>query len=156
MRDVAEYRAGDSGWGELSLECALGKEWNLLPTSKRWIKHEDDKEHWCLGWEDDFSWGKVVVGKQKASPQEMIDHGTLTCKDIDLLMFGSALLNLGPNFHSPEALSSAVDYFQEYKARTSAGTQPLTALETHHLPTDPDQHAIQCQLQQIAKQVNEE
>jgi len=85
--------------------------------------------------------------------QEMLDHGTLTGEDVDILTFGSALPNLGPNFHSPEALGSAVDYFQEYNARTSAGSRPLTSFEAHHLPSDPEHRAFERQLAQIAEEV---
>ena len=85
--------------------------------------------------------------------QEMLDHGTLTGEDVDILTFGSALPNLGPNFHSPEALMSAVDYFQEYNARTSAGSRPLTSFDAHHLSSDPEYRAFECQLEQIAEEV---
>jgi len=37
--------------------------------------------------------------------QEMLDHGTLTSKDLDIITFGNALPNLGPNFHSPDDLT---------------------------------------------------
>ncbi|KAL4067321.1 hypothetical protein V8B97DRAFT_2025151 [Scleroderma yunnanense] len=86
--------------------------------------------------------------------QEMLDHSTLTGEDIDILTFGGALLNLGPNFHSPEVLLSAVDYFQEYNTRTSVGGQPLTPFVAHHLPLDPEQHALECQLQWITEEVH--
>lgn len=84
--------------------------------------------------------------------QEMLDHGTLTGEDIDILTFGGALPNLGPNFHSPEALMSAVGYFQEYNARTSAGSCPLTSFEAHHLPSDPEHRAFERQLEQIVEE----
>ncbi|KAL4078138.1 hypothetical protein V8B97DRAFT_2073137 [Scleroderma yunnanense] len=86
--------------------------------------------------------------------QEMLDHGTLTGKDINILTFGSVLPNLGPNFHSLEVLLSAVDYFQEYNTRTSVGGQPLTPFIAHHLPLDPEQHALKHQLQQIMEEVH--
>ncbi|KIJ57899.1 hypothetical protein HYDPIDRAFT_103637 [Hydnomerulius pinastri MD-312] len=49
-----------------------------------------------------------------AAEQEMLDHGTLTQEDMDIQIFGNALPNLGPNFHSPEALHAAVDHFELY------------------------------------------
>ena len=85
--------------------------------------------------------------------QEMLNHGTLTGEDIDILTFGSALPNLGSNFHSPEALLSAVNYFQEYNARTSASSRPLTSFDTHHLSSDPEHWAFECQLEQITEEV---
>jgi len=88
--------------------------------------------------------------------QEMLDNSTLTGEDIDILTFGSALPNLGSNFHSPEALLSAMDYFQEYNARTSAGAHPLTSFAAHHLPPNLEQDAFQCQLWQIVEEVREE
>ncbi|KAL4064278.1 hypothetical protein V8B97DRAFT_2026060 [Scleroderma yunnanense] len=86
--------------------------------------------------------------------QEMLNHSTLTGEDINILTFDSALLNLRPNFHSLEVLLSAVNYFQEYNTRTSVGGQPLTPFIAHHLPLDPEQHALECQLQQIMEEVH--
>ncbi|KAL4064799.1 hypothetical protein V8B97DRAFT_1919935 [Scleroderma yunnanense] len=86
--------------------------------------------------------------------QEMLDHGTLTGEDINILTFDSVLLNLRLNFHSPEVLLSAVDYFQEYNTRTSIGGQPLTPFVAHHLPLDPEQHALKHQLQWIVEEVH--
>ncbi|KIO14403.1 hypothetical protein M404DRAFT_18571 [Pisolithus tinctorius Marx 270] len=88
--------------------------------------------------------------------QEMLDHGTLSGEDLDILTFGSALPNLGLNFHSPKALLSTVDYFQEYNARMSAGTCPLTSFRAHHLPPAPEQHAVECQLRHIAEELCDE
>ncbi|KIN99860.1 hypothetical protein M404DRAFT_154084 [Pisolithus tinctorius Marx 270] len=77
-----------------------------------------------------------------AVEQQMIDHSTLTQEDIDIQVFGSELPNLGPNFHSPEALLDAVDYYSTYNAVTVAGAQPLTLYHAHHLPPDPEGHAL--------------
>ncbi|KAG1796123.1 hypothetical protein EV424DRAFT_1353275 [Suillus variegatus] len=55
--------------------------------------------------------------------QEMLDYGLLTGEDLDLMTHGIALPNLGPNFHSPEALLDAVDHFGAYNAATSSGSQ---------------------------------
>nr|KIN94202.1 hypothetical protein M404DRAFT_35269 [Pisolithus tinctorius Marx 270] len=91
-----------------------------------------------------------------AVEQEMLDNGTLTGEDLDILTFGSALPNLGLNFHSPEALLSAVDYFQEYNARTTAGARPLTSFDAHHLLPDPEQHAFERYFQRMAEEVHGE
>ncbi|KAI5995786.1 hypothetical protein F5J12DRAFT_725916, partial [Pisolithus orientalis] len=48
--------------------------------------------------------------------QKMIDYGMLTQEDIDIQVFSSELPNLGPNFHSPEALLDAIDYYSMYSA----------------------------------------
>ncbi|KAG2336006.1 hypothetical protein BDR05DRAFT_1006251 [Suillus weaverae] len=54
-----------------------------------------------------------------AIEQEMLDHGTLTPEDIDIQIHGCALLNLSPNFHTPDALLDALDYFNVYNDVTS-------------------------------------
>jgi len=77
-----------------------------------------------------------------AVEQEMLDHGTLTGEDLDLMVHGSALPNLGPNFHSPEALLAAVNHFSQYNSATAAGARPLTTYMAHHLPPDPEQRAV--------------
>ncbi|KIK79758.1 hypothetical protein PAXRUDRAFT_28329 [Paxillus rubicundulus Ve08.2h10] len=51
--------------------------------------------------------------------QEMLDHGILTGEDLDIMTFGSALLNLEPHFNSPEVLLNAVDHFSIYNTATS-------------------------------------
>ncbi|KAG2081268.1 hypothetical protein BD769DRAFT_1684134 [Suillus cothurnatus] len=56
----------------------------------------------------------------------MLDYGILTGEDLDLMIHGSELPNLGPNLHSPEALLAAVDRFSEYNAGTEAGARLLT------------------------------
>ncbi|KIN93403.1 hypothetical protein M404DRAFT_171305 [Pisolithus tinctorius Marx 270] len=84
----------------------------------------------------------------------MLDHSTLTGEDLDILTFGSDLPNLGPNFHSPEALLSAVDYFQEYNMRMSTTSRPLTSFAAYHLPSDPEQRALECQLDQVLDEQN--
>ncbi|KAI6119272.1 hypothetical protein EV401DRAFT_1500878 [Pisolithus croceorrhizus] len=88
--------------------------------------------------------------------QEMLEHGTLTGEDLDILTFGSALPNLGPNFHSPEALLAAVDYFQEYNARASACARPATSYDIFHLPPDPERRALERQLQRIEQECRAE
>ncbi|KIN99332.1 hypothetical protein M404DRAFT_30563 [Pisolithus tinctorius Marx 270] len=97
-----------------------------------------------------------VVPSSFPVEQEMLDHGTLTGKDLDILTFGSDLPNLGPNFHSPEALLLAINYFQEYNMWTSTTSQPLTSFATYHLPSDPEQCTLECQLRQIRDQVLDE
>ncbi|KAG1747039.1 uncharacterized protein EDB91DRAFT_1079678 [Suillus paluster] len=69
--------------------------------------------------------------------QEMLDFGFLTGKDLDIMTHGRALPNLRPNFHSLEALLTAVDHFDGYNTATAAGGQPLTAHEAHCLPINP-------------------
>ncbi|KIO14438.1 hypothetical protein M404DRAFT_1009458 [Pisolithus tinctorius Marx 270] len=73
----------------------------------------------------------------------MLDHGTLTQEDIDIQVYGSELPNLGPNFHSPQSLLAAADYYEAYNAVTAAGAQPLTAYHAHHLPPDPEGRALE-------------
>ena len=80
-----------------------------------------------------------------AVEQEMLDHGLLTCKDLDIMTFGSALSNLGPNFHSPKALLAAVDHFTAYNEATAVGVCPLTTFEAHHSPDNLEEHAFQRQ-----------
>jgi hypothetical protein len=70
----------------------------------------------------------------------MLDYGILTGEDLDLMIHGSELPNLGPNLHSPEALLAAVDRFSEYNAGTEAGARLLTPYTVHHLPSDPEEH----------------
>ncbi|KIJ04485.1 hypothetical protein PAXINDRAFT_104160 [Paxillus involutus ATCC 200175] len=55
-----------------------------------------------------------------AVEQEMLDHGTLTQEDIDIQVHGNELPNLGPAFHSPEALLDAVEHFTEHNALTAS------------------------------------
>ncbi|KIO12028.1 hypothetical protein M404DRAFT_126016 [Pisolithus tinctorius Marx 270] len=86
----------------------------------------------------------------------MLDHSTLTGKDLDILTFGSDLPNLGPNFHSPEVLLLVVNYFQEYNMWTSTTSRPLMSFDAYHLPSDPEQCALERQLQQIRDQVLDE
>ncbi|KAG6369936.1 hypothetical protein JVT61DRAFT_13320 [Boletus reticuloceps] len=84
--------------------------------------------------------------------QQMLDHGCLTGEDLDIMTFGSALPNLGPNFHSPEALLAAVDHFSAYNAATAANARPLTSYEAHRrLPSDP----TTCQFTQDIETLND-
>ncbi|KIJ13694.1 hypothetical protein PAXINDRAFT_13450 [Paxillus involutus ATCC 200175] len=85
--------------------------------------------------------------------QEMLDNGFLTGEDLDIMTFGRDLPNLGPNFHSPEALIAAVDHYTAYNAATSAGAHPLTAHQAHHLPITPEERAIQQQLERLADEI---
>jgi hypothetical protein len=88
--------------------------------------------------------------------QEMLDYGFLTGEDLDIMTHGSELPNLGPNFHSPEAMLDAVDHFEDYNARTAAGARPLTSHLAHNLPHDPEMHAMQCEFERAFKQMQEE
>jgi hypothetical protein len=49
--------------------------------------------------------------------QEMLDHGTLTREDLDIMTYGAALPSLEPNIHDPCTLVNLVDY---HIARNSA------------------------------------
>ena len=71
--------------------------------------------------------------------QQMLDHGTLTQEDLDIQVHGSALPNLGPNFHSPEVLLQAVDYYTQANMLTANGACPLNRYLVHTLPQDPEQ-----------------
>ncbi|KAL4078647.1 hypothetical protein V8B97DRAFT_2021036 [Scleroderma yunnanense] len=55
-----------------------------------------------------------------AVKQQMLNHGMLTPEDINLQLYGNELPNLGPNFHSPEALLDTIDYYDTYNAVTAA------------------------------------
>ncbi|KAG2144310.1 hypothetical protein DEU56DRAFT_732812, partial [Suillus clintonianus] len=46
--------------------------------------------------------------------QQMLNYRFLTGEDLDIMTHGSELPNLGPNFHSPEAMLDAVDHFEDY------------------------------------------
>ncbi|KIK78656.1 hypothetical protein PAXRUDRAFT_36589 [Paxillus rubicundulus Ve08.2h10] len=85
----------------------------------------------------------------------MLDHGTLTQEDINIQLHRSDLPNLGPNFRSPEALQDVVNYYSMYNEFTTAGACPLTPHITHNLPRDPEQRAIKCQLEQMAKEFHQ-
>lgn len=88
--------------------------------------------------------------------QEMLDYGFLTGEDLDLMTHGTALPNLGPNFHSPEALLDAVDHFSTYNAATTSGSRPLTSHEAHRLTPDPDQHAFNRQIEKALEAIQNE
>ena len=83
----------------------------------------------------------------------MLNHGTLTQEDIDIQIHGSDLPNLGPNFHSPEALLDAVDHYEKYNALTAAGAQTLNTYHAHHPPPDPEAHHMQCDLEKTLEEI---
>ncbi|KIK75155.1 hypothetical protein PAXRUDRAFT_36999 [Paxillus rubicundulus Ve08.2h10] len=76
--------------------------------------------------------------------QQMLDHGTLTQEDIDIQLHGSDLPNL-----------DAVDYYSMYNELTTAGARPLTPHIAHNLPCDPEQRALECQLEQITEEFHQ-
>ncbi|KAG1735327.1 uncharacterized protein EDB91DRAFT_562970 [Suillus paluster] len=82
-----------------------------------------------------------------AVEQEMLDHAILTQEDIDIQNHGRALPNLGPNFHTPEALLDAVDFYDTYHTVTAAGAQPLNRYHAHSIPKDPEQRAMERELE---------
>ncbi|KAG1899514.1 uncharacterized protein F5891DRAFT_924134, partial [Suillus fuscotomentosus] len=88
--------------------------------------------------------------------QELLDYGLLTGEDLDLMTDGIDLPNLGPNFHSLEALLDSVDHFGAYNAATSLGSHPLTSYEAHHLPHDPEQHTLNWQIEGAFEAVQNE
>ncbi|KAG1838222.1 hypothetical protein F4604DRAFT_1941651 [Suillus subluteus] len=88
--------------------------------------------------------------------QEMLDYGFLTGEDLDLMTHGTDLPNLGPNFHSPEALHDAVDHFSAYNTATSSGSRSLTSYEAHHLPPDSEQHALDRQIEKAVDELQRE
>ncbi|KIJ06688.1 hypothetical protein PAXINDRAFT_158658 [Paxillus involutus ATCC 200175] len=83
----------------------------------------------------------------------MLDHGTLTQEDIDIQVHGNELPNLGPAFHSPEALLDAVEHFTEHNALTASGAQPLTSYHAHNLLRDPEQRAIQREFERTMEEI---
>ncbi|KIM51792.1 hypothetical protein SCLCIDRAFT_18301 [Scleroderma citrinum Foug A] len=83
----------------------------------------------------------------------MLNHGTLTQEDIDIQIHGSDLPNLGPNFHSPEALLDAVDHYEKYNALTAAGAQTLNTYHAHHPPPDPEAHHMQRDLEKTLEEI---
>ena len=89
-----------------------------------------------------------------AVEQEMLDHGTLTQEDIDIQTYGSLLLNLGPNFCTPEALMDMVNYYLTCNALTSAGAKPLTSYVAHTPPKDPERHRLENELEKVAENLN--
>ncbi|KAG1727962.1 uncharacterized protein EDB91DRAFT_1086263 [Suillus paluster] len=88
--------------------------------------------------------------------QEMLDYRFLTGEDLDIMTHGSELPNLGPNFHSPEAMLDAVNHFEDYNTRTAADSHPLTSHLAHNLPNDPELRAMQCEFEHAYKQLQEE
>jgi hypothetical protein len=86
-----------------------------------------------------FDFPDPVPVSSCAVEQKMLDHGTLIAEDIYIQIHGHALLNLGPNFHTPDALLDALDYFDVYNDITAAGAQPLNAYRAHSLPKDSEQ-----------------
>ncbi|KAG1743168.1 uncharacterized protein EDB91DRAFT_230405 [Suillus paluster] len=88
--------------------------------------------------------------------QEMLDYGFLTGEDVDLMTHCSNLPNLGPNFHSPEALHDAVDHFSAYNAASSSSSRPLTSYEAHHLPHDPEQRALDREIEKAIEAIQNE
>ncbi|KAG1856441.1 hypothetical protein F4604DRAFT_2040069 [Suillus subluteus] len=79
--------------------------------------------------------------------QEMLDYGFLTGEDLDLMTHGTDLPNLGPNFHSPEALHDAVDHFSAYNTATSSGSR-APSVTNPILYGSPDLHNIPCNMGQ--------
>ncbi|KIK82183.1 hypothetical protein PAXRUDRAFT_154345, partial [Paxillus rubicundulus Ve08.2h10] len=89
--------------------------------------------------------------------QEMLDHGTVSVEDLDIMTFGSDLPNLSPNFHGPEALLAAVDHFTAYNEGTLFGAWPLTVYKAHHhLPVDPKECAMQHEVTRLLDEVHQE
>lgn len=77
----------------------------------------------------------------------MLDHGVLTQEDIDIQLHGRTLPNLGPNFHTPEALLDVVDFYDTYHTITTAGAEPLNRYHAHSTPKDPEQRTMERELE---------
>jgi hypothetical protein len=90
-----------------------------------------------------------------AVEQQMLDNGFLTGEDLDIMTFGSDLPNLGPNFQSPEALIAAMDHFMAYNNACTAGARSLTSRDAHHLATDPEERALQRQIEKLTDEVRQ-
>lgn len=88
--------------------------------------------------------------------EEMLDYGFLAGDNHDIMTQGGELPDLGPNFHSPEAMLDAVDHFADYNTRTAAGARPLTSYLAHNLPHDPDMDAMHREFERAFKQMQEE
>ena len=86
-----------------------------------------------------------------AVEQQMLDHGTLTQEDIDIQTHGASLPNLGPNFHTPEALLDAVNYYSTCNALSSAGARSLTSYIAHTVPNDPELRQLEKELEKAAE-----
>lgn len=96
------------------------------------------------------------ASSSSAVEQQMLDNRTLTQEDVDLQTYSSELPNLGPNFHSSEALLNAVNYYSTYNAVTAAGAQPLNAYHAHRLPPDPEGHAFQRSMDKVLEEILDE
>ncbi|KAF8431670.1 hypothetical protein L210DRAFT_984740 [Boletus edulis BED1] len=99
-------------------------------------------------------------------PQDYLPHSTFpilhqshlvlsnrTQEDLDIQVHGSSLPNLGPNFHSPEALLDAVDYYIHANALTVNGARPLNWYFAHMLPLDPEQWMIRRQIKRFSEEI---
>ena len=89
-----------------------------------------------------------------AVEQEILDHGTLTQEDIDIQTYGSLLLNLDPNFHTPEALMDVGNYYSTCNALTSAGAKPLMSYVAHTPPKDAKCRRLENELEKVAENLN--
>ncbi|KAG2052107.1 hypothetical protein BDR06DRAFT_1009810 [Suillus hirtellus] len=88
--------------------------------------------------------------------EEMLNYGFLTGEDLDIMTHGNELPNLGPNFHSLEAMLDTVNHFKDYNAHTAADVCSLTSYLAHNLPHDPELHGMQCKFEHTFKQMQEE
>jgi hypothetical protein len=88
--------------------------------------------------------------------QEMLDHGTLTGEDLDIMTYSAALPNLGPNIHDPHTLMNLVDYHVARNSAVQMNSQPLTRNYALSLPPDTAQ-ALQQEFYELleAEMVNQ-
>jgi hypothetical protein len=70
---------------------------------------------------------------------------------LNIQIHGVALPNLGPSFHTPEALLDAVHYYSSSNVLSRAGAQPLTSYVTHTPPKDPESHKLEKELEKAAE-----
>jgi len=67
----------------------------------------------------------------EAVEQEMLDHGTATGEDLDIMTYGSALPNLRPNIHNLCVLLQLVDHHDAYNLAIHNGSHLLTSQYAH-------------------------
>ncbi|KAG1718352.1 uncharacterized protein EDB91DRAFT_1258601 [Suillus paluster] len=54
------------------------------------------------------------------------------------------------------ALNDTVDHFSAYNTASSSSSHPLTSYKAHHLPHDPEQHALDHEIKKAIKAIRNE